>query len=280
MNTGQAVHQMEFKPEATEYTRPRIGETVLCRAGGEEFEGEVSRIFGTYPAKPHVQVNRKSGATGEKGFVVSFVHPSCWFLIEKDPVAVFLEDTWKHVRQVQDEVMCFSEMLVHKSTHHDASKFGPEEANAFIETAPKLKEMEYDSEEYKASLAAIQPAIRHHYAHNDHHPEHFENGIDDMNLMQLVEMFCDWRAAVKRMKNGDMMKSIDVNEKRFSMSPQLANIFRNTEKAFRVVEEVEQIRRHRSSPVIQGETVLGAKQLIAENLTFSIQRVIDDHEKG
>lgn len=231
---------MEFKPETTEYTRPRIGEMVLCRAGGEEFEGEVRRIFGTYPTKPHVQVNSKSGATGEKGFVVSFVRPSCWSLIERDPVAVFLEDTWKHVRQVQDEVMRFSEMLVYKSTLHDASKFGPEESKAFIETAPKLKELEYGSEEYKASLAAIQPAIQHHYAHNDHHPEHFAQGIDGMNLIQIVEMFCDWRAAVKRMKDGgDMMRSIDVNEKRFSMSPQLASIFRNTEKALRAAEEEE-----------------------------------------
>lgn len=251
MNTGQAAHQMEFKPEATEYTRPRIGETVLCRAGGEEFEGEVSRIFGTYPTKPHVQVNRKSRSTGEKDFIVTFVHPSCWSLVEKDPVAVFLEDTWEHVRQVQEEVMRFSEMLVYKSTLYDASKFGPEEANAFIETAPKLKELEYGSEEYKASLASIQPEIQHHYAHNDHHPAQNAQGIDGMNLIQIVEMFCDWRAAAKRMKDGgDMIKSIDVNEKRFSMSSQLASIFRNTERALRVAEEGEQKRKGSKSTVI------------------------------
>lgn len=242
MSTFMPRYDMFVEP--TKYERPRIGETVRYGDGYEEFEGEVLRIVGEYPAKPYVEVKRKGEAMRGQGYAVSMVGPKYWSFIERDPVAVFLEDTWKHVQQVKDEVQRFSEMLCYSASVHDASKFGPEEANAFIETAPKLKELEYGSEEYKASLAAIQPAIQHHYAHNDHHPEHFAQGIDGMNLIQIVEMFCDWRAAVKRMKDGDMMNSIDVNEKRFSMSPQLANIFRNTEKALREAEEEERNNRH------------------------------------
>lgn len=95
-----------------------------------------------------------------QGWAVTVVGPKYWRFIEKDPVAVFLEDTWKHIQQVQDEVQRFSVMLEYNASVHDASKFGPEESKAFIETATELKELEYGSEEYKASLASIQPAIQ------------------------------------------------------------------------------------------------------------------------
>lgn len=30
-----------------------------------------------------------------------------------------------------------------------------------------------------------------HFSINDHHPEHFEHGLTDMNLLQVMEMTCD-----------------------------------------------------------------------------------------
>jgi hypothetical protein len=41
-------------------------------------------------------------------------------------------------------------------------------------------------------------------------------------------MLCDWLASTARVKDGNIRQSIDVNEKRFNMTPQLANILRNT----------------------------------------------------
>jgi len=38
---------------------------------------------------------------------------------------------------------------------------------------PKLAGSTYGSEEYKAFLGQMKPALDHHYAVNDHHPEHF-----------------------------------------------------------------------------------------------------------
>jgi hypothetical protein len=37
----------------------------------------------------------------------------------------------------------------------------------------------------------MAPALKHHYENNRHHPEHFKNNIDDMNLIDLIEMLCD-----------------------------------------------------------------------------------------
>lgn len=52
--------------------------------------------------------------------------------------------------------------------------------------------------------------------------------VNNMNLFDLLEMFIDWCAACKRHNDGDINKSIDINTSRFSLSPQLVNIFKNT----------------------------------------------------
>ena len=78
----------------------------------------------------------------------------------------------------------------------------------------------------------MKPILDHHYKNNRHHPEYHKNGIDDMNLIDLVEMFCDWLAATKRHADGDIMKSIKHNKDRFKMNEQLVKIFENTAKEF------------------------------------------------
>lgn len=54
------------------------------------------------------------------------------------------------------------------------------------------------------------------------------SGIEDMDLLDLVEMLSDWAAATKRNKNGNIHKSIEHNKIRFAISDQLAKIFTNT----------------------------------------------------
>jgi hypothetical protein len=71
-------------------------------------------------------------------------------------------------------------------------------------------------------------ALKHHYRENSHHPEHYENGVDDMDLLDVIEMLCDWMAAVSRMKDGDIEKSIEINADRFGISEQLKSILINT----------------------------------------------------
>jgi hypothetical protein len=84
----------------------------------------------------------------------------------------------------------------------------------------------------------LRKFLRHHYKHNNHHPEHHENGIDGMDLIDLVEMFCDWSASTLRTKDGNIYRSIQYNEKRFKMSPQLTRIFMNTALRFDEVLKV------------------------------------------
>jgi hypothetical protein len=137
-------------------------------------------------------------------------------------------ETREHIQQVKARLLNCCVELEERGAVHDVSKLGPDEKPLFDELTPKLKTLVYGSDEYKASLAALGPALAHHYANNSHHPEHYENGVAGFDLFDLVEMYCDWQAACLRNKDGDFAKSLTINETRFKMDPQLASIFRNT----------------------------------------------------
>lgn len=139
-------------------------------------------------------------------------------------------DTLKHIKRVNQLLLQFSQNLLTRATIHDDSKLEPTEKMLFDEMTPKLASSVYGSEQYKGMLDQLKVALDHHYKNNSHHPEHYPNGIDDMDLMDIVEMFVDWKAATERHNNGDIYKSFDVNKGRFKMSEQLYNIFKNTAK--------------------------------------------------
>lgn len=140
--------------------------------------------------------------------------------------------TQAHINLVRIYLRRAAVELLQRGEVHDLSKFSPEEVKAFTEFTPKLRGVTYGSEEYKGFLKAMSPALAHHYAENSHHPEHHQGGIDGMNLLDVLEMWIDWLASSKRHADGDILRSIEINQKRFGMSDQLAQIFRNTARDF------------------------------------------------
>lgn len=140
-------------------------------------------------------------------------------------------DTAKHIKRVQQLVAEISEILLISANLHDDSKLKSPEVEAFDIATPKLATMTYGSDEYKQALQELGPALAHHYAENRHHPEHFAHGVLDMTLLDLIEMFCDWKGASERHCDGSFEKSIAHNRQRFFMANvDLARIFENTRK--------------------------------------------------
>ena len=137
-------------------------------------------------------------------------------------------ETFRHIEKVRNLLGSMVIQLLARAALHDQSKLEPPEVSMFTEFTPKLAKSTYGSPEYEGFRKAMGPALAHHYAKNRHHPEHFKDGIDDMNLVDLVEMLCDWSAAASRHENGDLKKSIEINQSRFNISPQLKCILLNT----------------------------------------------------
>lgn len=107
--------------------------------------------------------------------------------------------------------------LTKRAWKHDFSKLGKDERHIFNKYTHLLRGLTYGSDEYKQALSDMKPALDHHYAVNRHHPEFYEDFIS-MSPIDRIEMLCDWKAATRRHKNGDLKTSIEINAKRFGYS--------------------------------------------------------------
>jgi hypothetical protein len=137
-------------------------------------------------------------------------------------------DTYAHIQTVQRLLSVVIADLMQRAQVHDQSKLVDPELEVFDRMTPKLKNSTYGSDEYKGFLVEMGEGLKHHYEVNDHHPEHFPGGIASMNLVQSIEMLCDWKAATLRHADGDIRKSIEINQKRFGYSDELKQMMINT----------------------------------------------------
>lgn len=142
----------------------------------------------------------------------------------------YIDDLNDHVAKVHANLLHVTDNLLTRAMTHDGSKFLNVEFIPFEKTFSRLRSTTYGTPEYKALLVELGPALDHHYENNDHHPEYFENGINDMDIFQLTEMLCDWKAAVERHADGNVFKSLEHNKTRFNIDDQLYSIMCNTMK--------------------------------------------------
>lgn len=137
-------------------------------------------------------------------------------------------DTREHIAKVQEFLEEVIGSLHYRAAMHDQSKLVSPEVETFDEFTPKLRDTTYGSDEYKSYTAAMGEALKHHYAANSHHPEHYASGIAGMSLLDLIEMLCDWKAATMRHNDGDIRRSVGINRDRFQISEQLEHVLLNT----------------------------------------------------
>jgi hypothetical protein len=139
-------------------------------------------------------------------------------------------ETWKHINRVQHFVNKVAIELIKRGHRHDQSKLVSPEVECFDALTERLHGLTYGSDEYKANLKdpALKPAIDHHQAKNDHHPEFFRNSYRDMNLIQVIEMLCDWKAATERHDDGNIRKSIDIQQTKLGFSDDFKQLLVNT----------------------------------------------------
>lgn len=108
------------------------------------------------------------------------------------------QDTQLHISAVGAFLTKVRGEIRERARQHDASKLESPEKEMYEVWRPRLDSMDIESQEYKEALAQMGDGLKHHYAVNRHHPEHFENGVYEMNLIDIIEMVCDWKAAAAR----------------------------------------------------------------------------------
>jgi hypothetical protein len=139
----------------------------------------------------------------------------------------FIKDLIQHKQWVAENMQIAANDLFQRAAVHDNSKFSPEEFELYDQLFPELQKYAYGSPELKAVYKQLGPALNHHLKVNRHHPEYHENGINEMNLIDVLEMVCDWMAASKRSKTG-IDHGLEINKERYGISDQLFEIIKNT----------------------------------------------------
>lgn len=107
--------------------------------------------------------------------------------------ALTLADIVRHVRMVEAVLEGVAHRLRMRGLLHDQSKFRPDEFAAFTEINQVARENSFMSSRYKSTQG--HQALALHYGRNPHHPEHHPEGVGAMDLITLIEMVADWRAA-------------------------------------------------------------------------------------
>ena len=154
-------------------------------------------------------------------------------MAEREEVRRCNRETEEHIAVVERLLAGIRHDLMIRGWTHDASKLAEPEVDALAATLPRLRGTTYGSSQYAELLSELRPALKHHYAVNSHHPEHHAAGILGMTLMDLCEMLADWMAATERHADGDIWRSLEVNQQRFLIPDALVAVLSNTVRALR-----------------------------------------------
>jgi len=136
-----------------------------------------------------------------------------------------------HINRVQKRMSTIIGLMQYRMSNHDKSKLEEPEISLWrkMDEEPRYP---YGSKEYKDKLKRFKKVFDYHYASNRHHPEHFSYGIIDMNLVDLLEMLCDWISYKDHIRVSEAFEMIEIQSKRFGFSYEITNLLNNTLKDY------------------------------------------------
>ena len=132
-----------------------------------------------------------------------------------------------HISRVRRHINTFIQLLIRRAENHDKSKLEEPELSWWKEM-DKEPRYPYGSEEYKQKIKRWNKVFKHHYQYNRHHPEHYEYGVSEMTLIDIVEMMCDWLGYKDTTTVTEALKVCDEQMARYDISEELRQIILNT----------------------------------------------------
>lgn len=132
-----------------------------------------------------------------------------------------------HISRVRRHIDIFIQLLIRRAENHDKSKLEEPELSWWKEM-DKEPRYPYGSEEYKQKIKRWNKVFKHHYQYNRHHPEHYEYGVSEMTLIDIVEMMCDWLGYKDTTTVTEALKVCDEQMARYDISEELRQIIFNT----------------------------------------------------
>ena len=145
-------------------------------------------------------------------------------------------ETRSHIHRVQELMYRLVNLLLERCETHDKSKLSEPEKSGFekMDAEPYYP---YGSQEYFDKLDRYAPILEHHYKLNPHHPEHYSGFIAEMDLLDILEMVCDWASRRGGLSANEMISLVEQQSERFSIPSELSSILLNTMQRYLVAEE-------------------------------------------
>lgn len=137
------------------------------------------------------------------------------------------EDISKHIARVQLKLESLILELNKRCMNHDASKLKEPEISLW-ERMDAEERYPYGSKEYFDKIERNKEVFNLHYQNNSHHPEHYFNGVLDMDLLDLIEMLCDWISYKENITYNEASSIVEEQGTRFGISADLLEVFKNT----------------------------------------------------
>ena len=139
-----------------------------------------------------------------------------------------IEKTLRHIRRVNELLGQCAVEFIQRGARHDSSKFSEAELEPLKEIDALIEregQAPFGSDEYERRRQMLKPMLDHHYARNSHHPEHYENGVNGMDLFDVLEMVCDWKAASERGEESSI--NLKAACDRFGIDAQMQEVITN-----------------------------------------------------
>ena len=128
---------------------------------------------------------------------------------------------------VQDKLSTVARELISRGRHHDNSTLGSPELEIYHRHFNEYRMYKFGDPRRDEVMNHMAEAIGHHFQYNDHHPEHFDNGINDMNLIQLMQ----FTAAImswSEQEQVDIFELLPIIRDKCGMSDQVYQLIQNT----------------------------------------------------
>lgn len=120
--------------------------------------------------------------------------------------------------------------LTERAIEHDQSKFSEEEREGYIWLTWMYQNRAVSQPNFIRNR--VEKSLQRHRQSNRHHPEAHSNP-NDMSLLDLVEMVCDWTAVAQQIGESSALAWARANIKRWPFSAA------SQEKVFNIIDELD-----------------------------------------
>ena len=139
--------------------------------------------------------------------------------------------TLDHIKRVKAKMEFFASVIATRGANHDSSKLMEPEYSGWL-AMDREPRYPYGSDKYYDKMRRYKEVLEHHYSVNSHHPEHFSDPSNEMDLVDLLEMLCDWFGYTETITWLDGYYIINSQCDRFGFNGTIKNLLLNTFRNF------------------------------------------------